>query len=535
MADDADTLTRQEDERVLREASVAPDVAGLLAFFRKRTLGNEDRKALQTLVVQMGSRSFPQREKASRKLEEWGTPALTYLSAASRLNTDLEIVRRAERCIETIQRGPGSSLPCAAARRLASHSSDEAVAVLLAYLPFAEEEAIQDEVLTALTCLCKEASRLGTMQPAIRDEAAIKRAAAGYVLGRSGEAQHREEVRKLLKDGDAMVRLRSAQGLLAGKDKAAIPTLIDLLQSSVGEITWQAEDLLLRVAGEKGEPPLFESGKENARKDYRDRWVKWWNEYRDKVDLNRIEHDPPQRGWTVIAQMSTSKVYEIDRNGKVRWTLENLSGPIDAQLLPGDRVLIAEHHGSRVSERNLEGTIIWQKALDDRPVQTQRLPGGNTFICTYSAVLEVNREGKEIYKYRPEGASGQLYAGHKTRNGRIVCITLDGRILEMEGSTGKILNSFSSGLNGCYSIQALPRGTYLVSSYNEGKVHEIDGAGKVLWKFDFPSAYHAERLPNGNTLISSHGGSRVVEVDRAGKVLNEHATSQNNVWRVHRR
>ena len=97
------------------------------------------------------------------------------------------------------------------------------------------------------------------------------------------------------------------------------------------------------------------------------------------------------------------------------------------------------------------------------------------------------------------------------------------------------MKSVASGLNGCYSIQALPRGHFLVSSYNEGKVHEVDGEGKVIWRFDLASAYHAERLLNGNTLMSSHGGSRVVEIDRAGKVLNDHATNSNNVWRVHRR
>src|SRR5262249_10585195 len=112
---------------------------------------------------------------------------------------------------------------------------------------------------------------------------------------------------------------------------------------------------------------------------------------------------------------------------------------------------------------------------------------------------------------------------------------LDGRVIELESSNGKATRSFVTGLTGCYSIQALPRGHFLVSSYNEGKVHELDSAGKVAWRYELPSAYHAERLPNGNTLVSSHGGSRVVEIDRKGKVLSEHSTNAQNVWRVHRR
>jgi outer membrane protein assembly factor BamB len=314
-----------------------------------------------------------------------------------------------------------------------------------------------------------------------------------------------------------------------------VPILIDLLACPVNEFAWQAEDLLLRLASETPTVPALDPAKENGRREYRDRWAKWWSDNAGKIDLSRVDSDPPQRGWTVVAQMSTSKVYELDRQGKVRWNIEGLSGPIDAQILTGDRLLIAEHHGSRVTERNLQGTVLWEKKLDDRPVQVHRLPGGNTFICTYSAVMEVKRDGTQVYCHRPEGTSGQIYAGHKLRNGHIVCITLDGRILELESTTGKLVKSFNSGLSGCYSIQSLPRGNYLVSSYNEGKVHEIDGAGKVVWKYELASAYHAERLPSGNTLVSSHGGSRVVEVDRNGKVLNEQGTNSNNVWRVHRR
>ncbi len=533
-AEDADAVTRQEDERLIRESKMTPDSANLLAYFRKRTLGDQDRKGLQELIVQLGSRRFPLREKASRQLEEWGTSALNYLTAA-RLNPDIEIARRAERCIESIQRGPGPALPCAAARQLARQASSDAVSVLLDYLPFAEEEQIQEEVLASLAILCKDSSRLEPLQPALRDPAPLKRGAAGYLLGRAEDVKQREGVRPLLLDRDSSVRLRASQGLLAGKEKLAVPVLIDLLASPANEITWQAEDLLLRIAGESANLPTLDSTKEGARREYRDRWAKWWSDNAGKIDLARIDSDPPQRGWTVVAQMSTSKVYEIDRQGKVRWNIEGLSGPIDAQVLAGDRVLIAEHHGSRITERNLQGAILWEKRLDDRPVQAQRLPGGNTFICTYSAMMEVKRDGTQVYCHRPEGTAGQIYGGQKLRNGRIVCITLDGRILEIESSTGKVLKSVASGLSGCYSVQALPRGNFLVSSYNEGKVHEIDAVGKVVWKYELASAYHAERLPNGNTLVSSHGGSRVVEIDRTGKVLNDHATNSNNVWRVHRR
>jgi hypothetical protein len=533
-AEAADPFMRQDDERILREAKVTPDAAGLLAFFRKRTLSDADRRGIADLIIQLGHRSFARRESASRKLESWGPPALQFLSASSKAGKDLEVVRRSQRIVETIQRGPGVLLPCAAARQLARLKPDDAIPVLLSYLPFADDESVQDTVFLALADLGNRSDRLAPLRAALKDPLPIKRAAAGFVLCRASEKM-RAEARKLLADGDDIVRLRTAQGLLAARDRQGVPALIGLLTSKVPDVGWQAEDLLLRALGEATTVPAPSTPGVSGRKEYRDRWVKWWQTNGAKAALTSLEHEPAQRGWTVVSQMSTNSVFEIDRKGKTRWTISDLAGPIDARVLPGDRVLIAEHHGSKVTERNLQGTVVWEKRLDDRPIQVQRLPGGNTFICTYNALIEVTREGREVYRHRPEGATGSIYAGVKLRNGRIVCITLDGRIFEVESGTGKVLRSTSSGMNGCYSIQVLPRGHYLVSSYNEGKVHEIDAGGKVVWKYDLATAYHAERLPGGNTLISSHGGSRIVEVDRNGKLLSDHATNQQNVWRVHRR
>ena len=128
-------------------------------------------------------------------------------------------------------------------------------------------------------------------------------------------------------------------------EKMSVQALADALTVRIDELEKKMKSLgLLGGASEnliaKKAQTLKELSKhtENARKDYRERWAKWWGENGDKVDLARVEQDPPQRGWTVIAQMSTSKVYELDRQGKVRWTIEDLSGPIDAQLLPGDLI-----------------------------------------------------------------------------------------------------------------------------------------------------------------------------------------------------
>src|SRR5437762_6187627 len=97
-ADEKDT-SLEEDERLVREAKEPTDAAGLVAFFRKRTLSNADRTALDRLVQQLGVRSFRQRESASRQLLKWGTPARNFLEAVTR-HPDAEIARRAALCLD---------------------------------------------------------------------------------------------------------------------------------------------------------------------------------------------------------------------------------------------------------------------------------------------------------------------------------------------------------------------------------------------------------------------------------------------------
>src|SRR5262245_48119017 len=181
-ADEKDTAL-EEDETLVRDAKEPTDTAGLVAFFRKRTLSETDRAALQGLVEQLGARSFAKREDASRRLVRWGMPAKAFLEPATR-STDAEIARRARLCLDEIALGPGPSLPCAAARLLARRRPSEAIPVLLGYLPYADDEAVRDEILAALLTLAqdKDKTRLAPLAPALKDTLPLKRAAAAYVL-----------------------------------------------------------------------------------------------------------------------------------------------------------------------------------------------------------------------------------------------------------------------------------------------------------------------------------------------------------------
>src|SRR5207247_2053936 len=105
------------------------------------------------------------------------------------------------------------------------------------YLPHAEEDIVEEAILDTLTSLTTRAGKPdSSLVAASREPVPSRRAAAGFVLGRSGDPEQRRAARRLLRDPDARVRWRAAQGLLAGRDRHAVPALIDLLAEGPADI-----------------------------------------------------------------------------------------------------------------------------------------------------------------------------------------------------------------------------------------------------------------------------------------------------------
>jgi HEAT repeat protein len=278
-----------EEEKALKEVKVGADAKSLLEYFKKRTLSEEDHEKIEGLIRQFGDDSFKVRHKATTDLLAIGVPALPFVRRAL-ANPDEEVKERVRDCIATLEKDAKPSVSNSAARLLRLRGTAEAVPILLAYLPDADNEAVEDEVCLALAVLGVRDGKVdAALEAALKEKQAVRRASAALVLGRSGTQEQRTTVQGLLTDPDVRVRFRAAQGLLASRERAGVPVLTALLAEGPPEFAVAAEDLLISLAGARA-PRAYFADEPAARKRCRDAWAAWWKT-NSKMDLARADVD----------------------------------------------------------------------------------------------------------------------------------------------------------------------------------------------------------------------------------------------------
>ena len=536
------------DLAILKSNNVEPAEDALLEFLRKRTPSATEQTRLAALVTQLGAQEYEDRYFAADGLVKAGTAALAFLRPAL-VDRDAEVARRARRCIEEIQRGPGPALPTAVVRRLTwpglvpDKDVPAAVRVLLSFVPFAEDESVDDEVLNSLTLLSVREPQVDpVLAAALDDVLPARRAAAAYVLGSVGTTEAVAPIRKLLSDTSPIVRLRAAQGLLAARDASAVPKLIALLGELPPAGAWRIEEVLNRLAGDQVPTEAAGANRQKATL----AWQKWWQERQGTIDLARVTEGDAFLGLVTICEYDsvvpgrfTGQVWEAPRNGPPRFKVtNNLVGPMDAQVLANGRILVAENGANRVTERDRAGNIKWEHTTPGgNPICCQRLPNGNTFIAMYNQLLEVRPDKSEVYRYSP-GPQFYIFGARKTRTGTVACITAQGMLLEVDPVAQKTLHSVGVGqpAGGWAGIEPLPNGNFLIATMNNNTLREVDNKGTTIWSLVSPiqGIFRATRLPSGNFLVVSMNTREVAEIDRAATV-RWRVRCDGRPWSVHYR
>lgn len=511
-----------QDEQALRAAGVATDSPALIDYFRRRTPSEAEQQALKKRAAQLGSVVFQVRVQASDELIRAGRSALPALREIAK-HPDAEIVRRAQYAIGIIEQNTRLGLSANAARVLAERNPPGAIETLLAYLPFADEAWLEEDIRRCLKRIAYTDGKAATViEGALADSVVQRRAAAAWLVGQSSDPKQRAKAIERLGDFSSEVRLLAASALLIAHEPAAVPALVALLTAEPNEIAWRAEELLFRLADDRGPAVWLGAASDNNGRKVQAAWEDWWAANRAAVDWKSLRLGDEPLGLTLIVENQRpgggGRLYEVSKTGQVRWQLA-IQNPIDAQWLPGNRLLVADSRSSLICEMDTRGAVLW-KHTGISPTSVQRLPNGNIFCSTYQKLIELTRAGKIVFEHSTQG---HTYHARKLPDNHYVWIDASGEVSEIDEAGKQIARAKLGGGLAWGSIERLRNGRYLVALGGVGKVMEVDMKGKVYWERAVNNPNRAVRLANGHTLVASHGDSCIYEFDPLGNERWKHA------------
>jgi HEAT repeat protein len=513
----------KDDQRIVREAGIKPDAADLLKYFKDRTLKAPDPKEIALLVSMLGDEDFNSREDAFKKLVAMGPSALAGLKEGE-TNPDLEVRKRVGELKLRIDTKAEPALQAAAARVIAKLNPDGATDVLMAYLPFASDPGVIDEIAKTLGVVgVKDGKVEAILLKALTSELAVNRGVAGEAIARADAKDELANVKKLLQDKDISVRFRICMAMIPLQDKEIVPVMIDLMNEMTPNQLWPIEEALLRLAGDKA-PQVSLGNDAPSRKTTRDAWAKWYGENEKALDMAKLTAEDAYLGYTLIVQHNNrigvgvgnvGEIFELDKDKNVRWKMTLQQGyPVDAQVVGPNRILVCEYQGGRVTERDTKGEVKWEFACGGNPFMAQRLPNGNTFIAMQGRLLEIDRNKNEVWSMqRP---NQDIMRAKKLNTGEVVYITnlgVNATYTRMDPKTQKINKSFNvmqtQMLFG--NIEILRNGNVIIPHYNQQRVVEYnqDGGQVNTVNLNWPNS--VVRLPNGNNLITSYNQRQVYE------------------------
>lgn len=492
-----------------------------LQAIRRAVPTEVERERLATLIGQLKNDDFAAREMASTRLQEGGPAAVALLRRATH-DPDFEVARRAKDCLQHMGKSAESSIMEAAPGLLALRKPPGSAEALLAYLPLTESGPPRDRIERALVALALEKDKPRTcLLLALGDRSAVRRAIAGVALCRAAGTPLLQ-VLPLLRDTDPAVRLRVGIALAEAGEPSALPTLVALLTQLPADQTWEVEELLGQIAG-----PTAPPGRQG--------WQDWWKKHGGSADLGRLRARPRFRGYTLIVEFDTNglggRVREVSGpDNRQRWEIHGLALPVDAQVLPGNHVLLAEYGANRVTERDFLGRVVWERNVAT-PVSVQRLPDGQTFVASRYGLSLFDRWGKETPVHLPSRM--MLCGARRLPDGGIVLMDFNGILTRLDPK-GKELKRFAIGQQRLGGLEVLPNGHVVAAQPNVGNVVEFDEDGRQVWEAEVSMPWSATRLMNGHTLVTCQGTPQVIELDRSGKTVWQYHV-EGRPWLARRR
>jgi len=395
-----------------------------------------------------------------------------------------------------------------------------AIEIILAYIPSCNDDNIQDLLGE---CLGLYLNDQNTPPPALiaASTSSIEeiRTFAGRVLAQSPNEIAQKTCTTLLSDSSVRVRLEVARESIKNQNKSAIPVLIELMTKVPAEKA-EAIDQTLRAIAKDKSPESKNDSKVDAAA-----WNTWWQKEGTQLVLTPgLKNHEALKNFLVVESFNQEKksgrVFLVTPSGKTLWEITNLSNPTDALLLPNNKILITEQGANRITERDTKGNISWEKSVTN-PFHSQRLLNGNIFIASRNKIVEVGRNGNEIFSFSYPNET--ILAACKTRTNEYALLSYNGVFLKLDSKGNEVSKSripfpTNFGINGGAITQ---NDRVLVSIPTLNKIIEFNFSGQSTWESTITMPGIPTKLPNGNVVAPSLNGSKIVEIQMDGKIIYE--------------
>lgn len=561
------------DKQALTAAGLKPDdSAALIEYLKSRTLNDADLGQINDLIKKMGGENkFDDRLAAQDQLVQIGGKAVSPLRIAAKdesSSADPEVIYRAKQAIRRMEKEKalGADITAAVIRTLGRSKDPQALPTVLGFVPLADSPAVVDVIKDALrdAAAGPDGKPNDLLVKALADDNAARRRVAALALiegGTPGKPLRFPDLQpkfvEMAKvDKDPAVRFVLARTLVAdAKVKDAVPVLIDLMPDMTRGQSWQAEELLVQIAGKDAPPERCKHTRNQSspdkelatnkasREKTREAWNKWWATAKDKTDLSKIEVKQTLRGYFVIAanfwggagQQVTVTEYGTDDKVRLQTGFQVNNQVLDVAIDAADRVFSMEYGAAQVNVRDLSGkvTATWtipvaQNARNNfQPKGVQVRENGNVFVVHACGVAEFDKDGKEVFKYNREVNKQPAYdlvGATRLKNGELVLQLNTNKVMVVD-EKGKEVDgkkAFNVGSQNQYQkslIQQSGEDSVLVVEQNQIMEYNLK-TGKAEGT-KIPNVYSnvGQKLPNGNVLYSDNNyyPPRIVEKTPKGE------------------
>jgi hypothetical protein len=176
------------EESALVAAGLPTTDKALLDFFRKRAQPPPIRAAIEQLAQALGSTSAAEADAAQVEILSIGAPVVpVFREVANRVDA-ARASRRAKQILQWIEGPQADRLPVEATRLLAARKTPGTVEALLAYLPFADNDTVVEEVVAALSAAgYRDGKAAPALLEALKGRTAFGRAGAARALCKAGQ------------------------------------------------------------------------------------------------------------------------------------------------------------------------------------------------------------------------------------------------------------------------------------------------------------------------------------------------------------